>query len=294
MNPESPTFHQITEQHDSGKRATVLTKRANGEIQTATYTGMKDEKSRYYVELNERGDDGENKHRAMTAENLSDEGQAQLAEELAESRIVDGEYGEQKRSEEVSAETREAIEQFMSRGDEQLAGLSERTVHQLAIVEDVRSALNNVRYYGADKHSLSDAFDQLQQLQTVLMHEQSTFDDEFRPMVRRLQGAIDDAVSDARRAESETLYAKLRRTTDAAEEIEGNARIISSMNEDSLSDVRTLVGTMDEYLRDSWGEETYQASLGQKLDALEDTLHNRRARGGALQETLPQLGTALG
>jgi hypothetical protein len=290
MNPESPTFHQITEQHDSGKRATVLTKRANGEIQTASYTGQKDERGRYYVELNERDETGANKYRAMTADNLSDEGQAHLAEELASSRAVEG---DREGSEEISEDAREAIEQFMRRGDEQLAGFNERTVHQLAIVEDVRNALNTVRYRGGDKHGLTGAFDQLQQLQTVLMHEQSTFDEEFRPMVRRLQGAVEEAVSDARRAESETLYAKLRGTTDAAEEIEANTRILGSINEDSLSDVRTLVRTMDEYLRDNWGEETYQASLGQKLDTLEDTLHNRRARGSALQETLPRLGTAL-
>lgn len=91
MNPESPSFHQITEQHDSGKQATVLTKRASGEIQTAKYTGKQDERGRYYVELNEKDEDGENKFRAMTAENLSDAGQARLAEELASSRLTNQE-----------------------------------------------------------------------------------------------------------------------------------------------------------------------------------------------------------
>lgn len=295
MSPESPTFHQITEQHDSGKHATVLTKRTNGEIQTAKYTGIKDEHGRYYVELNEKDEQGESKYRAMAVNNLSDEGQARLAEELAESRISGEELvGEEHERTEVSEETREAIEQFMRRGDEQLSDFNERTVHQLAIVEEVKNALNTVRYQGGDKQrSLQEPFEQLQQLRTVLSHEQTTFDEEFRPMVRRLQDTLEEAMGDARRAEAETLHAKLRRTNDAAEEIEANTRILSHLNEDSLDEVTALVRTMDDYLRDSWGEETYQASLGQKLASLEDALHNRRARGGALREALPHLGATL-
>ena len=291
MSPESPTFHQITEQYDSGKHATVLTKRTNGEIQTAKYTGVKDEHGRYYVELNEKDEKGESKYRAMAINNLSDEGQARLAEELAESRVP-GE--EQEHSQEVSAETREAIEQFMRRGDEQLSDFNERTIHQLAIVEEVKNALNMVRYQGGDKQrSLQEPFEQLQQLRTVLSHEQTTFDEEFRPMVRRLQDTVEEAVGEARRAEAETLHAKLRRTNDATEEIEANTRILSHLNEDSLDEVTALVRTMDDYLRDSWGEETYQASLGQKLASLEDALHNRRARGSALREALPHLRATL-
>lgn len=291
MSPESPTFHQITEQHDSGKHATVLTKRSNGEIQTAKYTGVKDEHGRYYVELNEKDEKGESKYRAMAINNLSDEGQARLAEELAESRVP-GE--EQEHSQEVSTETREAIEQFMRRGDEQLSDFNERTIHQLAIVEEVKNALNMVRYQGGDKQrSLQEPFEQLQQLRTVLSHEQTTFDEEFRPMVRRLQDTVEEAMGEARRAEAETLHAKLRRTNDATEEIEANTRILSHLNEDSLDEVTALVRTMDDYLRDSWGEETYQASLGQKLASLEDALHNRRARGSALREALPHLGATL-
>ena len=294
MSPESPTFHQITEQHDSKKRATVLTKRASGEIQTATYTGVKDEHGRYYVELNEKNDKGGRALRAMTVNNLSDEGQARLAEELAADRVTGEELTAAERSGEVSEETREAIEQFMRRGDEQLSDFNERTVHQLAIVEQVKTALNQVRYYGGDKHrSLQEAFGQLEQLRTVLSHEQTAFDEEFRPMVRRLVGSVEEAMSEAVRSEDETLRFKLRKTTDAAEEIDANTRILGRINEDGLQDVTALVRTMDEYLRDNWGEETYQASLGQKLAALEDTLHNRRARGGALRESLPDLGVAL-
>ena len=291
MSPESPTFHQITEQHDKGRHATVLTKRTNDEIQTAKYTGVKDEHGRYYVELNEKDEKGESKYRAMAINNLSDEGQARLAEELAESRVP-GE--EQEHSQEVSTETREAIEQFMRRGDEQLSDFNERTIHQLAIVEEVKNAFNTVRYQGGDKQrSLQEPFEQLQQLRTVLSHEQTTFDEEFRPMVRRLQDTVEEAMGEARRAEAETLHAKLRRTNDAAEEIEANTRILSHLNEDSLDEVTALVRTMDDYLRDSWGEETYQASLGQKLASLEDALHNRRARGSALREALPHLGATL-
>lgn len=294
MSAESPSFHQITEQHDRGKHATVLTKRASGEIQTATYSGDKDEQGRYFVELNEKDESGNNKYRAMTTDNLSDDGQARLAEELASSRVTGSELGEHEHSEEISEETREAIEQFLSKSDAQLVDFNERTIHQLGVVADVKGALDNVRYYAGDKHSLQGALSQLQELQTVLMHEQATFDDEFQPLVRQLQENVEEAVSDARRVESETLRSKLRKVSGAAEEIGANTRILSSINEDSLSEVTALVTVMDDYLRESWGEETYQSSLGQRLDALDDLLHNRRARGSALRETLPELGTAIG
>lgn len=95
MSPEQPSFNQITEQHDSGKRATVLVKRTSGEIQTGTYTGIRNEKGYHAVELSEKYESGDNKTRLTHVDSLTDEGQARLAEELA---------GESLRSAEASYE----------------------------------------------------------------------------------------------------------------------------------------------------------------------------------------------
>lgn len=89
MSAEQPSFNQITDQHNKGKNATVLVKRSgdDGEIQTARYIGIKNEKGRYAVELNEtfEGTD-EKKTRWTDVEDLTDEGQARLAGELAATR----------------------------------------------------------------------------------------------------------------------------------------------------------------------------------------------------------------
>lgn len=89
MSAEQPSFNQITDQHNKGKNATILVKRSgdDGEIQTARYIGIKNEKGRYSVELNEtfEGTD-EKKTRWTDVEDLTDEGQARLAGELAATR----------------------------------------------------------------------------------------------------------------------------------------------------------------------------------------------------------------
>lgn len=72
-----------------------------------------------------------------------------------------------------------------------------------------------------------------------------------------------------------------------------NARIISRLNEDSVDEATVLIRVLEEYLGDEWGAETYQASLAQKLDELEDSLHKRRARSSALLEELPRLRSVL-
>lgn len=158
MNPESPSFRQITEQHDAEKKATVLTRRKSGEIQTAKYSGVTDEHGRYYVELNEVDEHGDRLYRAMTPENLSDDGQAQLAEELATSRVISAEQDAQDVSEEVSESTREVIEQSVDQGNRHLTDFGERATHQLAVVEEIKTALNAVRYQDIDKRSLQNAY----------------------------------------------------------------------------------------------------------------------------------------
>lgn len=83
---EKFTYNQIIEQRDAGKSPTVLVRRTSGQIETAAYTGIKDARGHYYdVVLNQKDEKGDNYHRSMRAEELTDEGQALLAQELAES-----------------------------------------------------------------------------------------------------------------------------------------------------------------------------------------------------------------
>ena len=79
MSAESPTFHQLHEQHDKGKSPTVLVRRSDGNtITTGVYEGQKPGDSRYIVAV-----DGGKGERYVSAEALTDAHQAELAEQLA-------------------------------------------------------------------------------------------------------------------------------------------------------------------------------------------------------------------
>lgn len=82
MNPETPTFNQMNEQLDAGhKDMTVLVDRSGEKISTGIYKGEKTSDGRYVVEVT--ASNGEKGYRTVTAEDLSDAAQADLAAELA-------------------------------------------------------------------------------------------------------------------------------------------------------------------------------------------------------------------
>jgi len=88
MNPEQQTFNQLSEQQAAGhEKMTVLVKRSGDRISTGQYGGVKIDDDKYAVSVTRA--DGTTGYRQVSAEALSDAGQAELARKMAGKPLLD-------------------------------------------------------------------------------------------------------------------------------------------------------------------------------------------------------------